>query len=440
MSFSRHAQDAAPVRESCRSAGTLRGEKIMTDKSAINILAVDDEPFMLKLHMRALANLGYNTVTLCEGAPSALETMDRAAAPPDLILMDLNMPVMDGIEFMRHLVQRSYAGSLILVSGEDERMLQAAEKLVQAHHLAILGYLRKPVKPDLLAALLEKWTPPVPATHWTPLGTSESPSAKKNYSAEDVRSAIANGELVNYYQPKVSLSSGHVVGVETLVRWKHPVDGLVFPDQFIGVAEAHGLIRGLTRTVVANALTQAKSWLAGEGLALEVAINVSMDDLKELDFADFVSEQAASAGVLPQNVTLEVTESRLMQDLRVPLEVLTRLRLKRFRISIDDFGTGHSSLAQLRDIPFDELKIDRGFVHRAWADETVRAIFDTSVLLAKQLGMQIVAEGVEDRADWDYVRRAKCNLAQGYFISKPMPASAVHDWIEDWEERVQVIV
>jgi EAL domain-containing protein (putative c-di-GMP-specific phosphodiesterase class I) len=139
--------------------------------------------------------------------------------------------------------------------------------------------------------------------------------------------------------------------------------------------------------------------------------------------------------VAPADVTLEVTENRLVTDLRVPLEVLTRLRLKRFRISIVDFGTRHSSLAQLRDMPFDELKIDRSFVHGAGMDPTVRAIFDTSVLLAKQLGMQIVAEGIEDRADWDYVRRSGCDVAQGFFIARPMPAKTLHAWIEDWDER-----
>jgi EAL domain-containing protein (putative c-di-GMP-specific phosphodiesterase class I)/ActR/RegA family two-component response regulator len=397
----------------------------MIDKSAVNILVVDDEPFMLKLITRTLANLGFTSVTACEGAHRALQAMDSAASP-DLILLDLNMPDMDGVEFVRHLVKRGYPGSLILVSGEDERMLQAAEKLVQAHSIGSLGYVRKPVKPALLAALLEKWKP---------RSRSNSSAAKNTYTAEEVRAAIANGELVNYYQPKVSLLTGHVVGAEALVRWRHPVHGMVFPDQFIGVAEEHGLISSLTRTVIGSALTYASSWQQKTGLALQMAINVSMDDLGSLDFADYVAGQAAAAGVLSKDVTLEVTESRLMQDLRVPLEVLTRLRLKRFRVSIDDFGTGHSSLSQLRDMPFDELKIDRGFVHRASADETVGAIFDMSVLLAKQLSMQIVAEGVEDRADWDHVRRDGCDFAQGYFIARPMPAEDVHDWIEDWDER-----
>ena len=134
----------------------------------------------------------------------------------------------------------------------------------------------------------------------------------------------------------------------------------MFPDQFIGLAETHGLICDLTRSMIAGALRDVTSWRQETGLALQVAVNLSMDDLGSLEFADYVAGQVAAAGVPPNRVVLEVTESKLMQDLRIPLEVLTRLRLKRFHISIDDFGTGHSSFAQLRDMPFDELKIDRG--------------------------------------------------------------------------------
>lgn len=219
------------------------------------------------------------------------------------------------------------------------------------------------------------------------------------------------------------------MGVETLVRWKHPVDGLVMPDQFIGVAETHGVICDLTRVVIAGALKQIKTLHEESGFALHVAVNVSMDDLGSLDFVGYMCREVINAGVSPNQVILEVTESQLMQDSRVPLEVLTRLRLKRFRVSIDDFGTGHSSLAQLRDMPFDELKIDRGFVHRAGVDETLRAIFDGSVMLAKQLNMDIVAEGVEDRSDWDFVNRSQCDIAQGYFVAKPMPFDTLREWV-----------
>lgn len=399
----------------------------MPEKFTVRILLLDDEPFMLKLLGRMLANLGFTQVTARDSGRVALELFDSPVDPPQLILLDLNMPEMDGIEFVRHLVERRYAGSLILVSGEDERTLQATEKLAQAHKVEVLGYLHKPVAPEGLSALLEKWAPPA-------LGARRM--AKKIYGADQVRTAIEQGELVNYYQPKVVVRTGRVVGVETLVRWRHPLDGMVFPDQFIGVAETHGLIDALTRVVLAEALAQAGAWRRA-GLTLRVAINVSMHNLAALDFTDFVAGLAAKAGVTPRQVVLEVTESQLLQDLRAPLEVLARLRLKRFRLSIDDFGTGHSSLSQLRDLPFDEIKVDRGFVHGAHGNETIRAIYEASLGLAKQMGMEIVAEGVEDQADWDFLRRTGCDLAQGYFIAKPMPAADLPGWIPVWEERLR---
>lgn len=398
----------------------------MVVKFAIRILVLDDDPFMLKLIGRMLANLGFTQVTSCDSGRAVLALFDGPNKPPDLILLDLNMSEMDGVEFVRHLVDRHYSGSLILISGEDERMLLAAEKLVRVHKISVLGHLHKPLKPEALSALLEKWTPPSLASPGT---------ANKVYGADEVRAAINNGELVNYYQPKVAVATGEVVGLETLVRWCHPQDGIVFPDQFIGVAEAHGLIDDLTRVVLTSALAQAKVW-QDAGWELRVAVNVSMVNLVSLDFPGVVAGLAAQADVPPQAVVLEVTESQLMQDLRSPLETLTRLRLKRFRLSIDDFGTGHSSLAQLRDIPFDQLKIDHSFVHGAGADETLRAIYDASLGLARQLGMEVVAEGVEDQNDWDLLRRTGCDFAQGYFIARPMPAADFPGWVLAWKERV----
>ena len=228
--------------------------------------------------------------------------------------------------------------------------------------------------------------------------------------------------------------SGALIGVETLVRWQHPDDGLVFPDDFIGVAEDNGLIDDLTHVVLAEALGQARRWL-DQGLKLRVAVNVSMHTLARLEFADYVLGEVVRSGVAAEDLILEVTESRLMTDVLAPLYILTRLRLKHVGLSIDDFGTGHSSLSQLRDIPFDELKIDRSFVHGAGQDKTRRAIFTASLGMARQLGMRTVAEGVEDRADWDFLRQQGCDLAQGYFIARPMPADKLPAWLADWEAR-----
>ena len=392
----------------------------------MKILLVDDEPFALKLLSRQLEKLGFMNVISHEHAAAALAQMEFEAGTFDLIFCDLQMPGMDGVEFIRELVRIGYAGGLVLVSGENERILQTAENLSKAHRLNVLGALHKPVLPEQLKPVLNNHA----------LRAATAHVIHKTYAPEALRRAIAGGQLVNYYQPKVDIASGTLAGVETLVRWRHPEDDLVFPDQFIATAEEHDLIDDLTRTVLTAALRQARLW-QDDGLHLHVAVNVSMNNLGSLEFPDFVARAALNAGVPPTSLVLEVTESRLMKNPLAALDILTRLRLKRIGLSIDDFGTDHSSLAQLRDIPFDELKIDRSFVHGAWRDSSLRAIFDASLGMAQQLGMKTVAEGVEDRDDWDFLHKTGCDIAQGYFIARPMPADDLPAWIQAWKVRVR---
>jgi CheY-like chemotaxis protein len=268
---------------------------MMRQKATLKVMLVDDEPFMLKLLGRQLGNLGFSSPWAYTNGHEALDALAGPLGAPDLILLDLNMPEIDGIEFVRQLGERRFEGSLILVSGEDERLLQAASTLVRAHGIGLIGHLNKPASHEALAALLDLWALP---------NVTRPRSANVQYDADTLAAAIANGELVNYYQPKVAVADGRVVGVETLVRWRHPVDGLVFPDQFIGVAEANGQIDALTRVVLMEALAQTKVW-NDAGLALRVAVNLSMDNLRTLDFADFIANQAAIVGVSPSNVVLE---------------------------------------------------------------------------------------------------------------------------------------
>ena len=390
----------------------------------MKILLVDDEPFALRLIGHQLAQLGFTEVVALEDSQAALARLEGDIAAFELLLLDLQMPGVDGIEFLRHLDRLRFGGGLVLISGEDQRILQTANRLAVGHGLHVLGALHKPVTAAQLKDII---------------GTREAPAARpraprKEYDADRLRHAIANDELVAWFQPKVELATGRLSGVETLVRWQHPEDGLVFPDQFIGLAEEHGLIDHLTRAVLAAALRQARTW-QDAGVSLHVAVNVSMDNISSLDFPDFIVSQLAAAGVPASSLVLEVTESRLMKDVLSALDILSRLRLKHIGLSIDDFGTGHSSLAQLRDVPFDELKIDKGFVHGAHQDASCRAIVEASLNMARQLSMRSVAEGVEDKDDWDQLRAMGCDVAQGYFIAKPMPGEKIVPWLAEWELR-----
>lgn len=394
----------------------------------MHIVLVDDDLFALKLVGHQLRQLGYDHVESFADPQLALERLERDAASVDMILLDLQMPGIDGIEFVRHLARIGFAGGVALLSGEDDRILQTAFRLASAHRLSVRGALHKPVTPGQLEVLLGTTASSVAPRR-------QSGGGRKQYSAERLKAAIDAHELTNVYQPKVELATGAVRGVETLVRWQHPEDGLVFPDQFITVAEENGLIDALTRLVLENAISQAHLWEAA-GLNLHVGVNVSMENLSDLDFPDFVAKTLSAAGTSSHSLVLEVTESRLMTNVISALDILTRLRLKHIGLSIDDFGTGHSSLAQLRDIPFDELKVDRGFVHGAAEDASKHAILEASLSMARQLGMTTVAEGVEDRADWDMLRASGCTLAQGYFVARPMAAGAFPKWMEEWKARL----
>ena len=391
----------------------------------MQILLIDDDPFALKLLARQLALEGFAEVTSCQQAQQALDILEARPESIDLVFCDLQMPDIDGVEVVRHLARIGYRGSLVLVSGEDGRVVQTVQRLARAHDVEMLGILSKPVEREALHQLLSAQAARRVVLPFAP---------RRVFAPEELRKAIAGGQLINHYQPKVELSSGRVVGVEALVRWQHPQAGLVSPDQFIGIAEEHGLIDALTREVLTVALTQARHWQE-QGLDLKLAVNVSMDNLATLDFPDEVARLVHEAGVLPTRLILEVTESRLMKDVRAPLDILTRLRLKHIGLSIDDFGTGHSSLAQLRDIPFDELKLDRSFVNGADKDPALCAIVQSTLAMARQLGMQSVGEGVEDQADWDFLHAMRCDVAQGYFIARPMPGASLPAWIKAWAPR-----
>ncbi|MBI5600464.1 MAG: EAL domain-containing response regulator [Gemmatimonadetes bacterium] len=387
------------------------------------ILLLDDDPLQLKLLSRTLHGLGYTDPIACDSAEAALQALSAPHQAIGLILLDLNMPGVDGVAFLKLLSERRFDAAVVLVSGEDERLIESAARFGASQNIRMLGAISKPVLPAELKTVLEHWQKPTAA-----------PAPPKQYPADQIARAILENELVPHFQPIVNLVTGALAGAETLVRWQHPSDGLVMPGQFIAVAEERGLIRDITRLMIRAAVTQGRVW-RDQGLHVFVAVNVSMGDLTRADFADFVLDALERSGLPPDDLVLEASEQRVAQDPDTALAAISRLRMRRITMAIDNFGIGSSSLAQLRDIPFNAVKVDGSFVHGAGGSAVLGAIVNSSIDLARQLGMRTVAEGVEDSTDWVWLRSSGCEMAQGWFIGAPMAASELAAWLTAWEKR-----
>jgi diguanylate cyclase (GGDEF)-like protein/PAS domain S-box-containing protein len=248
--------------------------------------------------------------------------------------------------------------------------------------------------------------------------------------AGELRHAIENDQLVLHYQPKASFVTGCVSHVEALVRWRHPQRGLVPPDQFIPLAEQTGLICPLFLWVLNDALRQCSLWQR-EGIELHVAVNLSMRNLQDPRLPDTLVNFLSRWNLEPTWVELEITESALAADPERAMKILTRFSVMGMRIAIDDFGTGYSSLAYLKRLPVDEIKIDKSFVLGMATDENDATIVRSTIDLGHNLGLKVVAEGIEDQATWNLLAAWGCDLAQGYFLSHPLPATDFVAWLRE---------
>jgi len=335
-----------------------------------------------------------------------------------ILALDLNMPEIDGIEVMRHLSTMDSPPALILMSGHDMSVLRSAEKLGRAHNLEIIASLSKPIILDEFRKIIEHYTPKHERQR------SLDASIENDITHSDLQLAIQNNDLLLHYQPQIDISSGKLLGVEALVRWLHPQHGMISPDRFIPLAEQSGAINELTHWVIEQAVEQEQLW-QNKGLKIPVSVNISAVDITSLTLPEHVAKLLTDKKLDPTHLTLELTESALMGELVTSLDILTRLRLKGLGLSIDDFGTGYSSLSQLHRVPFTELKIDQSFVYNMIEDEQARAIVKTCIILGHELKMKVVAEGVETAEQFALLKQMNCDIAQGYFISRPVPAEQI---------------
>ncbi|TFC86791.1 EAL domain-containing protein [Cryobacterium sp. TmT2-59] len=265
----------------------------------------------------------------------------------------------------------------------------------------------------------------------------DSHGDKRLRTLEELRSALVDDEFVLHYQPKIDLQSGAVRGVEALVRWQHPTRGLLYPDAFLAVVEESGLMHDLTQVVLAEALNQAARWHRS-GKPLSVAVNFSASSLVDESLPERIGEMLRTRGLPASALQVEVTEDFLMSDRGRAHDILTRVRSQGIRIAVDDFGTGYSSLAYLRDLPIDQLKLDRSFVTPMTADARASALVSSTVVLAHSLGLTMVAEGIEDGEAFAVLAGYGCDEGQGYFMSRPVPPDQLDRWLTDREADAAV--
>jgi EAL domain-containing protein (putative c-di-GMP-specific phosphodiesterase class I) len=390
----------------------------------LGLIVVEDHDFQRQVALSFLAQLGVRQVIEAADGREALDKIRGAPWPVDVALCDLDMPGMDGVQFIRHLAEDQLVTSVILQSGLETQLIASVEGMARAHGLTVLGTIEKPVTAQKLYNLLSRYKP----------GTTPRKVVPPSITPEDIRRGLAENEFVAYYQPKVEFQNLKLAGVEALARWRHKEKGLLAPATFIDVAERNGLIDALTMRMLETGFTQQKTW-AERGLVTQVAINLSLAYLGQTNVADVIFGLAARLGVSPKLVTLEVTESLVTTNLTYVLENLARLRMRGFGISIDDYGTGFSSMQQLSRIPFTELKIDQSFVTGATNRPNLRVILESSLQLAHKLGLKAVAEGIEKDEEWALLKSLDCDVAQGYFIARPMPGDAVLDWNTTWSSQ-----
>jgi EAL domain-containing protein (putative c-di-GMP-specific phosphodiesterase class I) len=388
--------------------------------SELRFLVVEDQGFQLWMTGRMLEDLGARYVFSAADGASALQVISEREPPIDIIISDVDMPGMDGMELMRHLGAAGHPASVILASALDPRLLEGVETMARAYNLDVLGVITKPITARKLESLIARHSShPAPARA----------AASKSFSVDELAQALERNEFVAYFQPKVDLVTGQVRGAEALARWKSPEHGLIRPESFVGLMEAGGLIDALTSSITRQAVAACVRWRKAS-IDASVSVNVSAISLNRMAFGEELLRTVRDGGLDPQHVILELTESTGEADNARLLESLSRLRMRGFGLSIDDFGTGHSSMQRLAGVAFTELKIDQSFVRRALTHEPSRTMLESGLEMARKLRLTSVAEGIEGRSEWDLIRSLGCDLAQGYFVQRPVDAAELHEWLK----------
>jgi EAL domain-containing protein (putative c-di-GMP-specific phosphodiesterase class I) len=374
---------------------------------------LDDDPDMCALVAHAAGAAGYEA-----GAATNFDEFKRALTPGTaVVVLDLMMPEVDGIQVLRWLGEQGCQSEIVLISGYDKKVLKVAAQLARTLGLEVRASLQKPFKSGELREILA--------------ARGEGPRAARARSADQagwadpgsMRQALEHDQLLVYYQPQVHIKTREIAGFEALVRWRHPVRGLLPAAAFIDQFESAGLIDELTWVVIKKVLADRKKWLSQT--RVPISVNLSALLLRDLALPEKLLSVISEHGGSPSDLVLEITESGLVRELHTALDILARMRLKQLHLSIDDFGTGYAMMQQLQRVPARELKLDMAFVQAMLADESADVILKKTLELAHDLDMSVVAEGVETEAQLSRLAQYGCDVAQGYLIGRPAPIEAL---------------
>lgn len=371
-------------------------------------LLVDDDPVFRALAEDLVLDCGVASIEMAESGLEALSKLS-AGLKPDLLICDLNMPAHDGVSLIRSLSERRFAGEVVIISGEAHAVIDTVAKLAKMQSLNIIGTIRKPLTLEALSEVLARGAPAVPK--------------KQIYAPVQpvlLDEAIDGGALHPFFQAKVSMATGQITGAEALARIAVTANEFANPVPYIELAERNNRIDDLTFVLTRIVAIHAKSFFVG-GQPMPVSINISPLSLTNLAFPDMMANAVGGVGISPSQVTLEVTETRLLDYKPEVLDIFARLRIKGFGLSIDDFGTGASNIDRLQMYPFNELKIDQSFTRNALTDSFARTSVEMSVRLAKEMGLKVVAEGIETAEMWSFLADLGVDEGQGYLMAKPLP-------------------
>ena len=381
-----------------------------------SILVVDDDPTQIAILTAYFSSMQVAEILHARDGAHALEILDRHPKPVGLIVSDLKMPNMDGYELIRLLKSRGFKGRIALFSGHQKELIENAANLARMYGLDVIGHISKPLTKSSLDKVF---------------GSRKSSEAGRANAdgtwplKEDVSAALDKGLFVPFYQPKVDLLTGSISGAEALVRWIDPERGVVSPGLFLPIATNSGLMGRLTIAIVECVIEDMQR---PEWAGMKIAINIPPGMLSDITLPDIFMNRIGKVGLKTSQFCLEITESTVLDLDPATLEVLSRLRIHGFEISIDDFGTGASNISNLRMFPFNELKIDQSFINNVLTDAFSAETVNASVSLARMMNMRVVAEGIERKEVFDYVKAKGVHQAQGYLIAKPMPADQITEY------------